>query len=251
LATLQIYKGLLMSWLRVIGDVHGKYVGNPPLEEGYVSIAKGAEYSLCVGDVGFNYNYLVDNLDSNRHKAIGGNHDNYTAVECTVCKGQKCETCEMRGHWFPLMSPHFLKDFGVLKIPDFEPIFYVRGAWSIDKLYRILNVSWWKDEELTKTQFGRTVVSYHEEKPEFVVTHTCPNSIIPYFFRGNSFGNTIQGSYTEAILNKMYNYHQPKKWIFGHWHIDWRQVVKHPETGKETEFICLKELAYIDFEKNS
>jgi hypothetical protein len=228
------------TWLRVIGDVHGKY-------NAYVPLAQGAEYSLCVGDVGFNYNYL-DCLNAEKHRAIGGNHDNYTAVECTYCKGKKCEKCEMRGYWFCLMSKHFLGDYGLWEVPGFGPIFYVRGAWSIDQQWRTINVSWWKDEELTREQFARAAAKYQEVKPEFVVTHTVPASIIPKFFKKNMFGDTVRGSFTEAGLDTLYQVHQPKKWIFGHWHLDWTGKITH-ESGKETEFICLNELKYVDFQK--
>jgi len=51
-------------------------------------------------------------------------------------------------------------------------------------------------------------------------------------------------------LENMYYHHQPKKWIFGHWHVDWRQREEHPKTHIQTEFICRKELGYIDFAKS-
>ena len=58
-----------MSKIRIIGDVHQYY-------DSYFSLAEECEYSLQVGDMGFNYEPLKQ-LDSNNHKFIGGNHDNY------------------------------------------------------------------------------------------------------------------------------------------------------------------------------
>ncbi len=227
---------------RIIGDVHGKF-------KQYVELAEGAEYSLCVGDVGFNYNYL-DRLDPEHHKCIGGNHDNYTPIECTACKGKKCEKCEMRGYWFCLLSKHFLKDYGVWEVPGFGPIFYVRGAWSIDKHFRTPMVSWWKDEELTREQFGRANQYYQEVKPDFVVTHTCPASVIHEFFKPNMFGDKTTENLTERQLDWLYTYHQPKKWFFGHWHQNWTKELEEFRTRKKTEFTCLAELAHVDFEKS-
>ena len=222
---------------RIIGDCHGYY-------RKYVDLAKEAKYSLCVGDVGFEYDYLTVNLDSNFHKFVGGNHDNYTKEKCSKCS-DGCEFCENRGFVFTKLSPHFLSDFGVLEIPDFGSIFYVRGAWSIDAKLRIPNVSWWEDEELTYQQCINAIAKYKEVKPDFVVAHTAPTSIIPNIPFDKSFGNTLHKNRTESMLEEMYSFHQPKKWIFGHWHTNWRQDFTN------TEFICINELGFLDFAKRT
>jgi predicted phosphodiesterase len=229
-----------MSILRIIGDVHG-------LLHKYVPLAKAADYSLCVGDVGFDYSYLDRTLDPGYHKAIGGNHDNYTSAKCEKCNGDGCDTCQSRGYVFSKMSSHFLKDYGTYNVPGFEPIFYTRGAWSIDHQYRTIGITWWVDEELTRQQCENAIAEYENIKPEFVVTHTCPASIIPYFFTPNIFGDKIQGSRTEMMLDEMYRRHQPKIWIFGHWHKEWQSEIPHSYTGKQTKFTCLPELGYVDF----
>jgi hypothetical protein len=91
---------------------------------------------------------------------------------------------------------------------------------------------------------------YEQLKPDFVVTHTVPESIIKFIPFNRMFGDTIYRNRTEQMLENMYQLHQPKKWIFGHWHVDWRQWIEHPKTNKKTEFICRKELGYIDFQKS-
>ncbi len=229
--------------LRIIGDCHGKC-------DKYLHLAKQAKFSLCVGDVGFDYSYYERLLDPLYGKFLGGNHDNYTKTTCPICQGKACLECESRGYNFSHLSPHFLKDFGVWEVPDFGSIFYVRGAWSIDKSWRLPNVSWWEDEELTYQQCVNAIQAYEQMKPEFVVTHTVPQSIIPSIPFNRMFGDTIHGNRTEQMLENMYQLHQPKKWIFGHWHVDWRKWFEHPKTNCKTEFICLKELGYIDFQQS-
>jgi hypothetical protein len=228
-----------VSHLRIIGDCHGKY-------DQYLHLAKESTYSLCVGDVGFEYSYFERLLDPEFGKFIGGNHDNYCKQPC--CK-DGCEKCENRGFTFTKLSRHFLKDFGVWEVPDFGSIFYVRGAWSIDQDWRIRNVSWWEDEELTYQQCVNAIELYEKLKPEFVVTHTVPESVIPSVPFNKMFGDTIRGSRTEQMLENMYQIHQPLRWIFGHWHVDWKKWFEHPKTSKKTEFICLKELGCMDFQK--
>ena len=149
----------------------------------------------------------------------------------------------LEGYKFCDMPPHFLKDYGIWEIPDFGPIFYVRGAWSLDKDFRLPGISWWEDEELTYAQCLKAIELYTKAKPDFVVTHTAPASIIPSIPFKRIFGDKIYGSRTESMLEEMYKIHQPKTWIFGHFHVDWTQTI-----GK-TKFICLNELSYIDFPK--
>lgn len=234
-----------VAHLRVIGDCHGKY-------DKYLHLAKESTYSLCVGDVGFEYSYFQRLLDPEFGKFVGGNHDNYTKEDCSCKKvptEDTCDKCEGRGFVFTHLSRHFLKDFGVWEVPEFGPIFYTRGAWSIDRDWRIANVSWWEDEELTYQQCVNAIALYEKLKPEFVVTHTVPQSVIPSIPFNRSFGDKIYQNRTEQMLENMYQIHQPLRWIFGHWHVDWRKWFEHPITNKKTEFICLAELGYIDFQK--
>lgn len=231
--------------LRVIGDCHGKY-------DKYLHLAKESVYSLCVGDVGFEYSYFQRFLDPEFGKFIGGNHDNYTTEPCHACKGKdkdNCSVCETRGYTFSHLSRHFLKDYGVWEVPDFGSIFYTRGAWSIDQDWRVRNVSWWEDEELTYQQCVNAIGLYEKLKPDFVITHTVPESIIPAIPFNRMFGDKIYRNRTEQMLENMYQIHQPIRWIFGHWHVDWKKWIEHPTTNKKTEFICLQELGHIDFQK--
>lgn len=213
------------AWFRVIGDVHGKH-------SQYVGLANRAEYSICVGDVGFDYSYLTKNLDADKHKIIGGNHDNY----------------ENQDGKFIKQTPHFLGDFGYHALPGAEPFFYVRGAWSIDQKYRKEGRDWWPEEELTYLQGLQAIETYAAMMPKVVISHCCPASIIPKVPFERLFGNEIFKTRTDTILELMYEFHQPDLWIFGHYHIDWDHVCRH-KSGKKTRFICLNELSYKDFPK--
>ena len=163
----------------IVGDVHGEF-------DKYINRVKNADYSLCVGDVGFDYSPLSD-LDPDRHKIIAGNHDNYDNL-----------------------SAHFLDDFGVHR-----DIFYVRGAWSIDKQYRIEGVSWWRNEELTYAEMLQCITLYNLIKPDIVVTHEVPWDIKQILIKANP------GDCTSRGLQMMLNLHRPKLWIHGHHHVNY------------------------------
>lgn len=209
-------------WFRIIGDVHG-------LQSQYTGVANKAEYSLQVGDVGFDYKWIRRNLDAERHKIIAGNHDNYAAGE----SGK-----------FIRQTDHFLGDFGIYEVPEFGAIFFVRGGQSIDRMYRKEGRDWWPAEELTYQQGLAALQLYEEAKPDFVVTHECPTSIIEMVSTMRLWdGVPIRPSSTAHLLQSMLEIHQPEWWVFGHHHKNWRQEING------TIFRCVAELSYVDFDK--
>jgi hypothetical protein len=181
---------------------------------------------------------------------LGGNHDNYNKTPCVCKKDEFCQVCQGKGYVYGNQSKHFLGDYGLWQPPEFPSIFFFRGAWSIDYKYRIPGVSWWEDEEIPYRQMLKAFEFYKEKKPGFVVSHTCPFSIIPLIPFEKIFGDVIHKPRTEEMLERMYQEHQPKIWIFGHWHCDFFKWVEHPKTNKKTLFICLNELSYLDFPGN-
>jgi len=210
------------AWLRFIGDVHGK-------QSQYTGIATKAVHSIQLGDVGFDYKWIDRNLPSDTHKILGGNHDNYTIVNGV----------------FVEQTPHFLGDFGIYTVPEFGDIFYVRGGQSIDRKYRKEGVSWWPLEEITYDQATQALELYTQTKPSFVISHECPESLLDYVGmpREEALNWGIRPSMTAKLLEQMFQFHQPKWWLFGHHHKDWNMEING------TNFCCLNELSYLDFEK--
>lgn len=180
--------------MRFIGDVHGNI-------DQYLKLLDCKE-SVQVGDMGFDYSLIPASSD---HKFIMGNHDNYEA-----------------GHI------NCLGDYGLHK-----DIFFVRGAFSVDKHCRREGIDWFSQEELSYRKMCEAIVWFEKIKPEYVVSHDCPQ-----FLANNLWG--YESSATRKMLGAMYEIHQPKVWVFGHHHKSIDQVV-----GK-TRFICLPELHYID-----
>lgn len=210
------------AWLRVIGDVHGHY-------DEYVKIADKAEHSIQVGDLGFEYNCLKQ-LDPERHKVLAGNHDNYS--KWNTAKFIHMQTC------------HWLGDFGVYTVPEFGDIFFVRGGFSIDWRYRSEGTSWWKDEELEYPLMEKALALYQELKPEYVITHECPGTLVDAAFGQKTWdGELLRPSMTAKLLDHMWSSHAPKYWIFGHHHKNWTDEVRG------TIFRCVPELGFVDFDK--
>jgi len=201
--------------LRVIGDVHGHV-------QPYMKLIKSAEYSVQLGDFGFaeQYRRLDWHLDQkpydrSRHMIIPGNHDDYDNLPESA-----------------------LGNYGY-RIVDQIGFFWVRGAFSVDHHIRTEGVSWWRQEELTFLEMQSMIDVFTQVTPTLILSHDCPQSIIPYITQGSSFSKS-QSSATNKGLQFCLDIHRPRLWIFGHHH------VTRAFYDGYTVFACLKELDYID-----
>lgn len=192
-----------------IGDAHGQY-------DRYVKIARKRDYTVQIGDLGFKYGCL-ENLDSERHKLVAGNHDNYDTI---------------------LNYPHYLGDCGFHTLGGTE-FFYLRGASSIDRDSRTIGVDWWSQEEIPIEKFMEIRAEYRERKPKIVLTHTCPEVMAPSFLDARK-AQRIHVTKTGFMLDELFNAHQPELWVFGHYH------VSKSVTEGCTKFVCLNELETLD-----
>ena len=205
--------------LRLIGDCHGE-------RSIYLSYVQDVPYTLQLGDLDDDYSHLRT-LDSACHRFLLGNNDNYDAMDC-----------------------HALGDFGIWDVPDFGPVFFVRGAWSMDWRARvdkdvvrsgvvIRKKDLWEQEELSFKLCHKAYDAYREVSPKFVVSHTCPDSI---FNLVNVMGPPK--TRTGATLEAMLQFHRPKMWAFGHHHVAFDQEVQG------TRFVCVNACRYLDLPKN-
>ena len=208
--------------IRMVGDVHG-------MVNNYVELVHQCDYSLQIGDMGFDYTGLKI-LDYERHKFIGGNHDNY----------DEYYTC-----------PYALGDYGIHKAGNFE-CFYIRGAFSIDVKQRLKHEqiygvkSWWEQEQLNINIMASALKQYELVKPKIMVTHTCPTKVArlignPGALKAFGFDPDTFGTNTQHLLQECFKYHQPDVWVYGHFHQNRTDIVNG------TKFICLDELSFLDF----
>lgn len=204
---------------RIIGDIHGKWYE-------YQLITENIQHdSIQVGDFGIGFgqgDYWHDRVNdfhrSGQHRFIRGNHD---APE--ICKN------EMVG---------CIKD-GTVE----NNVMFIGGAWSIDWQYRTEGVSWWRDEELSVREFSELIDVYNVAKPDIVISHDAPTlaSYRMFIKSGKTLGGkTLHLTRTGEALQAMFEIHQPKLWLHGHWHIDTDMVIDG------TRFLCLGELSFVD-----
>lgn len=182
--------------IKLIGDIHGHF-------NKYLELTEDAEYSIQLGDLGFNY-YPLNFVDHKRHKFIGGNHDNYDSL-----------------------PKHSLGDFGMSSLNEIQ-FFFIRGGYSIDCGDRRIIQSrgnpkeWWHQEELSYVEMRSCEEVWRYHKPEILLTHTPPNSIIK-----KVSNNKIMSDYgytqgfkckTSEFIDYLLQIHKPKFICSGHMH---------------------------------
>lgn len=217
-----------MANLRIIGDVHGKNAQ-------YCDITKSCDYSIQIGDMGFDYRLLtLLGVDSTKHKFFAGNHDNYDKYYGSA-------------HTF-----NNTKDFGLTSHGGLE-FFFVRGGFSIDWKQRQKSYfsgkakSYWDNEELDLEEMEKALHEYRRVKPDIMITHECPRSVSKYVGDNSileMFGYN-PGTFTtktSELLEIMFQHHQPKRWYFGHYHNNWSSEING------TQFRCIDELSYVELE---
>uniref|UniRef100_A0A6M3JXP5 Calcineurin-like phosphoesterase n=1 Tax=viral metagenome TaxID=1070528 RepID=A0A6M3JXP5_9ZZZZ len=210
-----------MSILRILGDSHG-------LQKRYYDIVKDCEYSVQLGDFGFNYD-ILEKLNFENHKVLKGNHDNYDKD-----------------------GPHFLGDFGPCQLGP-HLFFFIRGGFSIDKKFRIEQEkkwgikSYWEQEELTAEESIEAIQLYNKIKPDFVLSHDVCTDISEKIGRPEIliyFGwNPGLITPTQETLQTMFELHQPKLWVFAHYHYNCTLELNG------TKFVGLGELNWVDIDE--
>jgi hypothetical protein len=194
--------------MRIIGDVHGHY-------SDYLDLISNRKSSVQVGDFGFDYDVL-NHIDHNHHKIVGGNHDNYDIIK----------DC-----------PHYLGDFGSANVDGIK-FFFIRGELSVDAHLRTEGINWWREEELTITEGYAAIDAYDKARPDFVISHGCPIRVMEEFITNPA--KKINKSRTSQLLDSMFEIHKPKFWVFGHHHNS--KTIKFDDCF----FYCLNELEFID-----
>ena len=216
-----------MTKTRLIGDVHGLI---PELKLIVENTPRDVSRLIQIGDMGIGFFHqnefgdkkLDEYFKENNLTFIRGNHDNP-------------QTCKEMTTWIP---DSYLQD-------DW---YYLGGAWSIDQHLRTIDINWWDDEELSYKELDLAISTYEVAQPRVVISHDCPSSIAQRFFfdRGCSlFGRSQYWTKTGEALDTMFKIHQPKLWVFGHWHENKEMIING------TRCICLNELSFCDVDNET
>lgn len=192
----------------LIGDVHQKY-------RRYHEIIREKdrhEYTIQVGDFGLTNYDTLDNVDHTKHRIILGNHDNPDLAK---------------------QYPHFNGDYGYTVNFNGLDYFWYRGAYSIDKEWRTAGYNWFFNEENNIETFMKARDLYRDIKPDIMLTHDCPEFLVRDYIGPEA---KIYENITTWALQELFNIHQPKLWVHGHYHLSKTTIYGG------TKFVCLNEL---------
>lgn len=99
---------------------------------------------------------------------------------------------------------------------------YLGGGYSIDRDQRVEGVDWWRDEEPTL----REVEQFATYRPDLVITHEAPLTIIEAIFNYNIYTGNSTSQMLDNLLRHVPDF-QPKVWLFGHHHPHSIESVRH------------------------
>lgn len=182
------------------------------------------DYVVILGDFGFIWKPEPDKteqywLDWFNNKPwttlfVDGNHENHARLnEFSAIEWNGGKIHKINDSVFHLMR-------GQIFDIDNKKIFTMGGAPSIDKLYRVEGISWWKEEEISYEEQEKAISSLEKNgnKVDYIFTHTCPEELIPPMF--NIPKSSIVNSPTEKFFDYIAQNVDFKEWYFGHWHIE-------------------------------
>lgn len=186
--------------LRLIGDTHQNY-------EQLIKLQRGADYSIALGDIGFDYRpltelYLKNFIDLLRHRMFHGNHDNIPLLK-------------------KMKPAYFLPRRGKMTLGKYK-IMFISGGWSIDHKLRTPGLDWFSDEELSEEEFELAKKEYIEFKPDILLTHEGPLRIVQYltnpdFAKQFGYPSTVR-TRTAVALDEMIDLWEVPQVFFGHYH---------------------------------
>jgi len=108
---------------------------------------------------------------------------------------------------------------------DGKKIFTFGGADSVDKAWRTVDVSWWKEEipnhkEMT---YGLENLEKHGNKVDYIITHTAPNELVNMLVTNmkiTELSKDYTSDPTQNYLDEVCKLTDFKKLYCGHFHID-------------------------------
>lgn len=102
---------------------------------------------------------------------------------------------------------------------DGKNVFTMGGAQSIDKMYRIEGISWWKEEMPSYREMNEGIDNLlaFDKKIDIILTHTCPLSVLDYVVESDKIVTGLE-KYLDEVRTIVESKSKDYKWYFGHFH---------------------------------
>lgn len=199
----------------ITGDVHG----NIDFEKLYSLLDYHVSYDdtlIILGDAGICWSKYQDEIVANLYKRIpitvvfiDGNHENFDELKSfPIVEYKGAKVHQISKHIYHVLRGE------VIELEGYS-FLCIGGACSTDKEYRKEGESWWKDEEITKSDVDNALANLkrHNFTVDCVLTH-CVNT------------DTLKKytSYPIDVSTDMLNFVDEqvvyRYWFYGHYHDD-------------------------------
>lgn len=205
------------------------------------------DYVIVCGDFGYVWfgngrdDKFLDKLAKLPYTLLycDGNHENFAAYRDTE-KYPIVDFLEGKAQMIRPNVYHLLR--GECYMIDGKSFFVMGGASSIDKLWRIENVSWWADEipsEEEKLHAEHTLAKLGH-KVDYIITHCMPYTCLQYADHAGIFHSHHAPEADEAneFLDSVMATTEYEHWFCGHYHIN-ATVHAHRLTALYNDFVRL------------
>lgn len=221
----------------VIGDIHGGWqpVRNFVQRAPYLFRQKDAgeeNVLICLGDFGGNYfcNHRDEEFKkklSNRpltYFVVRGNHEERASNVAAKNPEDWHKETYFGGpvlveNKFPNIK--YAADCPMIYTIDGKKTLVIPGAYSVDKMYRIMNKwGWFPEEQLNNEEmdYGLELLGCHDWRVDLVLSHTCPICFEPTDLFLDFIDQSNVDKTMERYLGQIEYTLDYKLWMWGHYH---------------------------------
>ena len=178
------------------------------------------DYLIILGDAGILWDGGTEDQDLQQTLQdlpvtvlwLDGNHENFDLLdeyEEDIWNGG-------RVHFIADDIIHLMRG-QIFEIGDWS-FFVFGGGYSNDIGTRTPGVSWWPEEMPSAEEYeeGQRNLEKHGYKVDYILTHTCPESIAKQMEPEQYPGEEMLLKYLDKISNKT----EFEEWYYAHWHRD-------------------------------
>lgn len=180
---------------------------------------------IVLGDAGLNY--WQNNSDRNLKRKVSempikfffirGNHEIRPQDIWSYELVKYCGSLAYVEKEFPDLA--FAVDGQIYEI-DGKKVLTIGGAYSIDKDYRLrVGHNWFSNEQLSADEMADISNKYNGESVDYILSHTAPDSDVPYYLLPQQFANIPTDKSMELWMDMLKENIEYKKWYCGHYHI--------------------------------
>lgn len=193
--------------LLFLGDTHGRFKDMIRL----INIER-PDAIVVAGDFGY-WPYKNSMLHNMQGKFdcpvffVDGNHEQHDMLQHLVDKRGNANPIAVGNNTWYIPRGCIFELFGY-------KILGMGGGYSIDRMLRTKGVNWFDREELTL----QDIETLQPDHVDIVVSHTCPQCILPRVTKKVGIKHRIQNDQSERMLDYVFNMYNPSMWFFGHWH---------------------------------